>query len=364
MKKVISFILVLAMCTSLYVPAYATSATTTEKIEAKIEENIENSTSIRINWWTIGFKLVKVVTGLVVQWYEETVDLDPISEYNSNYVYLVSPDYDFNTGSDGNEFYFKPEVNDDVYFFRMHGHRVVAVDIFSKLNLILSDSNNDSVSTDVTTTNEYMFYDRAASDPSGVWKAQFISSDSYKWQLYYAHYYDTGETAALTNVEQYNDELGFYYGPNSRVFHYISADYPAVVLNSINENTLPLNMTNLNNQFIDLTTGATVDYLRDYNVGDALAFSDTIVNLEYNEESDSTTFYFEEENSDELIGWKFRGNYTTDYSAGDVLSLNFLVVNVGEYNDYVFESLDYFEEVRSMDTDSDLPYLNEYLATF
>lgn len=28
---------------------------------------------------------------------------------------------------------------------RMHGHRVIFVDIFAKINLILSDANNDTV---------------------------------------------------------------------------------------------------------------------------------------------------------------------------------------------------------------------------
>ena len=34
--------------------------------------------------------------------------------------------------------------------------------------------------------NQYMFYDKKASDPAGKWKAQFISSESFKWQCYYA----------------------------------------------------------------------------------------------------------------------------------------------------------------------------------
>ena len=43
---------------------------------------------------------------------------------------------------------------------RMHGHRVIFVDIFAKINLILSDANNDTVSSAVTETNQYMFYDK------------------------------------------------------------------------------------------------------------------------------------------------------------------------------------------------------------
>lgn len=53
----------------------------------------------------------------------------------------MSPSIEFNTGEMGNEVYFKPEVNNSVGSMRMHGHRV----IFVKINLILSDANNDTV---------------------------------------------------------------------------------------------------------------------------------------------------------------------------------------------------------------------------
>ena len=36
---------------------------------------------------------------------------------------------EFNTGEMGNEVYFKPEVNNSVGSMRMHGHRVIFVDI-------------------------------------------------------------------------------------------------------------------------------------------------------------------------------------------------------------------------------------------
>ena len=63
-------------------------------------------------------------------YFEKLIDLDGQSVKDSNWAYLVSPSIEFNTGEMGNEVYFKPEVNNSVGSMRMHGHRVIFVDIF------------------------------------------------------------------------------------------------------------------------------------------------------------------------------------------------------------------------------------------
>ena len=90
-------------------------------------------------------------------------------------------------------------------------------------------------------------------------------------------------------------------------------------------------MTQLNAQFINPADGKTVDYLKDFNAGDQVHFSDIIIDISYDATEDATTFYFTEDTYEENIGWKFAGNLLDQYSAGDVLNLTFDVLNVGNY---------------------------------
>ena len=193
-KKVISLALIGTLCIGASTTTFASELSP----EAKAEATQTNESERKVNWWQVGWKVLS-------DYFEKLIDLDGQSVKDSNWAYLVSPSIEFNTGEMGNEVYFKPEVNNSVGSMRMHGHRVIFVDIFAKINLILSDANNDTVSSAVTETNQYMFYDKKASDPAGKWKAQFISSESFKWQCYYAHYYNANTRSALPEVED-----GFY----------------------------------------------------------------------------------------------------------------------------------------------------------
>ena len=196
-----------------------------------------------------------------------------------------------------------------------------------------------------------MFYTKASGDASGKWKAQFISTQTYKWQLYYAHYYDANTRATLPDVEE-----NFYFDNNGRVYQFsnnvsngVRAVVPAI-----------LDITQLNNQFINPSDGTTVDYLKDFNAGDTINFSDTIVNIDYNATEDVTTFYFIEDNSGEHIGWKFAGDLTDEYAMGDIMNLKFDVLNVATYQDITFESLDYFEAAYSHESGMPYPNINDY----
>ena len=61
----------------------------------------------------------------------------------------------------------------------------------------MSDASGDTVSQATTGTNQYMFYTKKAGDSSGTWKAQFVSTETYKWQLYYAHYYNANARSSV-----------------------------------------------------------------------------------------------------------------------------------------------------------------------
>lgn len=157
-KKVISLALIGTLCIGASTTTFASELSP----EAKAEATQTNESERKVNWWQVGWKVLS-------DYFEKLIDLDGQSVKDSNWAYLVSPSIEFNTGEMGNEVYFKPEVNNSVGSMRMHGHRVIFVDIFAKINLILSDANNDTVSSAVTETNQYMFYDKNNFWGKGKW---------------------------------------------------------------------------------------------------------------------------------------------------------------------------------------------------
>ena len=113
-------------------------------------------------------------------------------------------------------------------------------------------------------------------------------------------------------------------------------------------------------QFINPADGKTVDYLKDFNAGDQVHFSDIIIDISYDATEDATTFYFTEDTYEENIGQKFAGNLLDQYSAGDVLNLTFDVLNVGNYQGITFESLDYFEAAYAHNNGAAYPNIQDY----
>lgn len=196
-----------------------------------------------------------------------------------------------------------------------------------------------------------MFYTKASGDVSGKWKAQFISTENYKWQLYYAHYYNANTRTSLPAVEE-----NFYFGNNNRVYQFSNA----VSKNSRTTAPTVLDITQLNDQFINPADGKNVDYLKDFNAGDTVNFSDTIVDISYSAIENATTFYFMEGISGENIGWKFAGDLTNAYTIGDNLTLKFDVLNVATYQGITFESLDYFEAAYSHEAGTPYPNISDY----
>lgn len=297
---------------------------------------------------------------MINQEIEDAISLDPETVYTSTYVHLASPDIDFNTGNMKHSFWFKPEVTENVERIRMYAHRTVAIDIFSKLQLTLLDGNSDPVLMDNITTHEFSTYYPTNTDAFGTWRAWFTSGNSYEWQMFYQHYYDTTNTALL-NISHSAplETTGVYFSENNRVYQYALSDMMgSYMIAAVPDTSNALDMMGLNNQFFD-ASGNCVDYLRDYDIGDKVYFSDTIHSMEYDAVTNTTSFYFQM--GDELILWKFSGAYEDRYDSGDQLNLQFEVVETETYGDYVFESLNYFEDVYALQKCDELPVLERYL---
>lgn len=91
-------------------------------------ENISSSAEAsKVNWWKIGWIILS-------DYVEKLIDLDGQSEKDSSWAYLVSPSIEYNTGDMGPEVYFRPEVDNSVGSIRMHGHRIIFVDILHRLH--------------------------------------------------------------------------------------------------------------------------------------------------------------------------------------------------------------------------------------
>lgn len=117
-KKVISLALIGTLCIGASTTTFASELSP----EAKAEATQTNESERKVNWQQVGWKVLS-------DYFEKLIDLDGQSVKDSNWAYLVSPSIEFNTGEMGNEVYFKPEVNNSVGSMRMHGHRVIFVDI-------------------------------------------------------------------------------------------------------------------------------------------------------------------------------------------------------------------------------------------
>ena len=196
-RKIVALTLSLVMCISFSNTTFAYAD----------NENISSSAEAsKVNWWKIGWIILS-------DYVEKLIDLDGQSEKDSSWAYLVSPSIEYNTGDMGPEVYFRPEVDNSVGSIRMHGHRIIFVDIFTQIALILSDASGDTVSQATTGTNQYMFYTKKAGDSSGTWKAQFVSTETYKWQLYYAHYYNANARSSVPMTEDgFYSSSGYGYG--------------------------------------------------------------------------------------------------------------------------------------------------------
>lgn len=329
MKKIICMALVLVM---LFSRTCVYAGLDTVPDTSSIASTFDTKASVK-TWMKYGWKLIKNVLG---NWVESQIELSEDTTDGSNYVQLVSPDIEY--GADVlKAFRFKPEVDESVYSIRMYGHRVIAVDVFSKLGISLfEDSNNIPIWEDVVTTHEFSTYKPDGSEAFGDWVAEYSSTDSVKWQLFYVHYFDTARTVSSFTL---TDDLSACFAPNNRVFFY-SNDSETTSDTCTFSTQRELDMQSLNSQFTD-DNGNYVDYLSDFSVGDSIFFSDTISAIEYDFKNNITSFIFSLNNDN--IAWMFSGDYREDFSVGDKLSLRFNVVNVGEYRNHVFESIDYFE---------------------
>lgn len=308
--------------------------------------------------WPSWMKYGKFVLRAGLQQLERLIPMDGSTEIRANYILLVSPGISYNTGDYASEFYFSPNVQGGVSYIDMHGHRAIPVDVFSKMALILSNSRGTTVKTITANSNQYLIYDLKKSDPVGTWKAQFISTDKWKWQNYYFMSLGTRSRAATQGA--IGSTLHYGQGDDNRVYY--SSENSATVQRRSGEEGV-LSVSQLNSQFLDID-GESVDDLKDYSIGDIVRIRDVARKVTYDPDLDRTGFSFDIQTvaSDESeVQWWFDGDLTSRFAPGDTLMFNFEVVAVGQSTGRSFESLDFFETVFSSD-DGASPSIDNYLV--
>lgn len=113
-----------------------------------------------VNWWQVGW----IVANNVI---DRVVNLDGQSSNDQYSTYMVSPSIVFNNGTNGGEFYMRPQVSSRVTSFEMHAHRANPVDFGANIVLALSTTSGKRVINKTVGTNQYVSYtpDQAAMAP-------------------------------------------------------------------------------------------------------------------------------------------------------------------------------------------------------
>lgn len=314
------------------------------------------------SWWQIGWYFVKEAGRFV----ERQINLDGQSSVGRDSMYLVSPTIDYNNGSVGSEFYFRPNITRGMSTIDMHGHRLFALDIFSRMSLILSNPSGTKIASLNAGTNQYLFYNLKKNDPIGSWKAQYITNSSTTWQNYLRV---TSGTRSYTLQENSDTPKTIYYTSNNRILLSSKNTREKInnrqLLNQQQGYTKIISLSDLEKEFRDDNNTA-IDQLRNYKVGDKILVSSPIDQISYNKQRKASAFTFSlydgfNSVAKRNITWYFAGDLTKIFKPGDSPVFVFTVEEIGNNNGTIFESLDFFEQTFTLQNQDKYPHIEPFI---
>jgi len=304
-------------------------------------------------WLTYSWKIISKSGDL---WFHR----DPTSVEGYNADYMSSGDIEFNKGDYGPTVYHAVTVEDVDNWIEMFA-QTNFLNWSKKIALVLFDPDGDEVKSLAVTHNQRLIYGMDEGNIStGNYRAQFVSTDSIKWDLwiYMSHWNgsesESSSTYSLkskdnnTQTKAYMGEDKLYFVPSENRKSDIQTD-----------KATSLNMSELSLQIYDDSAKVWVNDFKDYEIGDFIYFEDTISNLWYDETSKATHFVFKDFRNDD-VEWIFNNDLTDKYSIGGKLSLKFEVVEEYSTNDYIFETLDYIKEASKLTNSGKYASLNKY----
>lgn len=121
-----------------------------------------------------------------------------------------------------------------------------------------------------------------------------------------------------------------------------------------------LTSQDLVNEFQDNKLNMSVNRLKNYNVGDTVYVRDTIADLVYDVDKDTTVMYFGQ-SEDSCFEWPFAGDLRKQFNIGDELTFKFSVVEEYSTNAYTFETLDYFLDSYDLMDEGTAANIDTYL---
>lgn len=236
---------------------------------------------------------------------------------------------------------------------------------FAKLSVILlSPDGSETLINRTVTHNQHSYYSTKA--PYGIYTLLFVDQDKTKWDCYYTltdyNYGLTSSTNTLSSetvsIATNNNELASGIIDVNTDKSYILRTDDLLKKDKINIHKA-INIEELDEQFYDDMLGMYVNTMKDYEIGDTVLFSDSIVDIEYNDEDDYTIFYLE--SSDTTILWPFAGDLRSEYRPGDTLDLQFDVVEEFSSDGNLFTNIDYLLDGMKLEASKEYPNIENYL---
>lgn len=189
---------------------------------------------------------------------------------------------------------------------------------------------------------------------TGNHEVSFVSNTNTNWTPYIAYRYSKGyEIYGRSSAPIVTDKI-----------YEETSEYGKLMLPTWNEDNTAsslvqnkkLDIHELNNQMLD-DNGFYIYDLRNFEANDTIQFEDKIQTVNYDLDSNETSFVFDEETK-EGSSLKFSGDLRNYFSSGDVLSLDFKAEYLTEESD-TFIVVDYYKYL--IDNNNEAPNINEFL---
>ena len=205
-----------------------------------------------------------------------------------------------------------------------------------------------------------------ANGNAGTFDFRYVYTDTAIWDLtiwYNDQYWPSGSVTPAPVLLNENQHILIENSENNVQKVIIGDKVFRMPVTSIQSNVKnhakKLNFQELLDQKTDTASNRELDIIKDYSIGDIIKFSDIISNITYNPERNVTFFQFESV-EDEMYGLEFYGDLTSEYFIGDNLELQFKVEKLGEYEQFIFETLNYLQD-ESFSIDS-APNIQNYIG--
>lgn len=219
---------------------------------------------------------------------------------------------------------------------------------------------NGTLIANPSAKNPYEIYEKSLS--SGTHQCAYIVTAKETWSGFTAFYhYAAGNNTPTSIANPLGENL--LTNQNSADSINISQKDSYLVVKRTNTPSMRIlskkehiNFADLRREFFDVESGMFVHQSINYNIGDEIKVSDTIVDMEYDFRQDATSLYFNS-GEDILESIAFKGDITNKYEVGDIINLKFEVLPMFEDStEYQILDHNYYHQ-----NNNQAPSIDDYL---